>query len=194
MPKPTWHNRVKTAIMEMGEDYGYEAHTGIVYYKIGRNRFRYLPDVLWLYSSGNRFKPFVYVWEIESGWIDTKRICGDCILAFKMLPDNTTFFTLKGDSEFGRVLKKNVTMPTYWGTPTTYRKDYHRIMNLNATGVIVVTEKVGHETYWKRYVHAIANTTQFTGTCKMISVPRSCASVDDVKHRLAHLKDLRKVI
>jgi len=173
--------------------YRYEAQSGIVYYKIGREGFQYLPDVLWLYNDGNRFKPSVFVWEIESGWIDPRRICGDCILAFKMSPEYTTFFKPKEDTKYGKVLKKNVIMPTYWGRKRTYWKDYHREMNLNATHVILVTEQKGHEPYWQRYVHAIADTIQFKGTCDMISIPRSCDSVDDVRHRLAHLPFIRKV-
>jgi len=195
MPRPTWHQRVKNALMELGTDYGYEAQGGIVYYKLGRNRFEYHPDVLWLYNDGNRFKPSVFVWEIESRWVDLKKICGDCILAFMMLPEHAIFFKQKEKTEYGRVLKKNVTMPTYYGGErATYWKDYHRAMNLNATHVILVTEHVGYETYWQRYVHGIADAIQFRGTCDVISVPRSCASVDDVRHRLAHLKFLRQVV
>lgn len=194
MAKLTWHQRAKSAIMELGAQYGYEAQSGIVHYKIGRKRFRYLPDVLWLYNNGNRFKPSVFVWEIESGWIDPKRICGDCILAFKILPEYTTLFKPKEETNYGRVLKKDVTMSSYWGRRTTYRKDQYRAMNLNATHVILVTEKEGNEPYWRRYVHAIAETIQFNGRSDVISVPRSCASVDDVRHRLPHLKRLREVI
>jgi len=45
MGRHTWHSRVKNAIMELGSEYGYEPNSGIVYYKIGRNRFEYHPDV-----------------------------------------------------------------------------------------------------------------------------------------------------
>ena len=193
--RQTWHNRVKNAIVELGSEYGYEPNSGIVYYRIGRNRFEYHPDVLWLYKTNSRFKPSAFVWEIESRWVDLKKIAGDTILAFMMQQEHTTFFKQKDETEFGRTLKKNVNVPNYYGgIRATYYKDLHKELNLDATHVILVMEFEGYENYWQRYVHSIAYHVGFKGTCDVISVPRSCVSIDDVRHRLAHLKFLRKVI
>lgn len=195
MGRQAWHSRVKNAIMELGSEYGYEPNSGIVYYKIGRNRFEYHPDVLWLYKTNSRFTLSVFVWEIESRWVDLKKIAGDSILAFMMQSKHTTFFKQKDETEFGRTLKKNVDVPNYYGEiRATYYKDRHKELKLNATHVILVMEFEGHENYWQRYVHSIADHVGFHGTCDVISVPRRCVSIDDVRHRLAHLKFIRKII
>jgi hypothetical protein len=178
----------------LGTEWGYEPSGGIVYYKIRRNRFEYHPDVLWLYNCGNRFKPCAFVWEIESCWVDLKKIAGDTILAFMMQQEHTTFFKSKDETTFGRLLKSNVTVPAYHGGDrATYYKDWHKQMNLDATHVILVMEYEGDEDYWRRYVHSIANHVGFNGECDVISVPRGCVSIADVKHRLAHLKFLRQI-
>jgi len=194
VPKPKWHDRVINAIIEMGTDREFEAQSGIVYYKVRKNRFEYHPDVLWLYDDGNRFKPSAVVWEIESGW-DNKRIAGDSILAFMMLPDYTTFFKEKDQTKFGRVLKKDMVVTTYYGKRrATYYRDYHRMMNLNSTLVILIMQHKGYEDYWKRYINSIADYIGFKGNCDVISIPKSCDSVSYVKHRLAHLESLRRFI
>ena len=193
--RQTWHTRVKNAIIELGIERDYESSKGNVYYKIGKNRFEYHPDVLWLYEENNRYKPSAFIWEIESRWVDLKKIAGDTILAFMMKPEYTTFFKRKDKTKFGRVLKKDVIIPTYYGADrATYYKDCHKQMRLNATRVILVMEYEGYENYWQRYVHSIADHVGFNGECDVISVPRRCVSIDDVKHRLAHLKFLRQII
>ncbi len=191
-----WHPRVKNAIIELGLNRNiYEPSTGNVYYKIKNKRFEYHPDVLWLYNEGNRFKPSVFVWEIESGWVTLKKITGDTILALMMRPEYTTFYKIKDETKFGRVLKKDVKIKTYYGADrATYRRSYHKQMNLNATHFILVMEHEGYEEYWRRYVYSIAKHVGFNGKYDVISVPRSCASIDTVKHRLAHLEFLRQII
>lgn len=191
----SWHTRVKNAIVELGYERGYEPTSGNVYYKIRGNRFEYHPDVLWLYDRNNRFKPSAFVWEIESKWVDLKKIVGDTILAFMMRPAYTTFFSQKDEMKLGRVLKRDETIPTYYGAKrATYRKEEHRKMNLDATHFVLIMEHEGYEDYWRRYVHSIADHVRFEGECDVISVPRDCISADDVRHRLAHLKFLRKII
>jgi hypothetical protein len=192
--RPKWHSRVRNAIIELGKQNGYEPQRGIVYYRIGRRIFEYHPDVLWIYDQGNRFKPSVFVWEIESGW-DLKKIAGDTILSVIMLPQYTSFFKEKETTSFGRVLKKDVTMPSYRGPQrATYRKGLHRMMNLNATHIIVVTEHEGIEYYFQRYLHSMSDAVQYNGICDVVSVPHSCLSKKDVLHRLAHLKAVRKIV
>ncbi|MGA2522963.1 MAG: hypothetical protein ABSF65_02280 [Candidatus Bathyarchaeia archaeon] len=143
-----WHSRVINALLAIGLEYGFESSTGIVYYKIGRNRFEYHPDVLWLCNNDNRFKPNAYVWEIESRWGDLKRITGDSTLAFMMRPEYTTFFKRKEDTKFGRILKKDEKVLNYYGaTRATYHKNYHKKMNLNASCFMLVVEHQGNEEY-----------------------------------------------
>jgi len=194
--RPDWHTRVKKAIIELGLDRGiYEPCSGNVYYEVENNKFEYHPDVLWLYNEGNRFKPSVFVWEIESGWGDLKKISGTTILAFMMKTEHTTFFRRKDETKLGRILKEDVTISTYYGADrATYRKGFHKQMNLNATHFILVMEHEGYEEYWRRYVYSIAEHEGFNGESDVISVPTSCNSIGGVKHRLAHLKFLRQII
>ena len=198
MSKPgrkSWHNRVINALMKLGVEYGYEPSTGIVYYKIGKNRFEYHPDVLWLYNSNSRFKPSAFVWEVESRWVDLKKIAGDTILGYMMKPEHTSFFKQKEETSFGRTLKKNETILNYYGEKRAmYYRDYHKKMNLNATHLFLVMEFPGCEDYWQRYCHSIAEHIGFGGEFDVVSVPRSCDSIDDVRHRLAHLKLIRNTV
>lgn len=72
--------------MELGLEKGYKSGSGIVYYKIGRNRFEYHPDVLWLDAANSRYKPNAFVWEIESRGCMTKN---SFFHTYTFLRDNT---------------------------------------------------------------------------------------------------------
>jgi hypothetical protein len=67
--------------------------------------FEYKPDAVWLYNSNDAVR--AVIWEIESKWPDTKRICGDAVLAM-MIRSKHAFCYLTKDSdhlEHGTVLR-----------------------------------------------------------------------------------------
>jgi hypothetical protein len=89
-----WHRNAENALKQLGKNWKYlSLKPGRFHiWSSGQFRFEYKPDVSWLYKDGKGAR--VVVWEIESGYPDNKRICGDVVLA-AMLRRNNAFCYLK---------------------------------------------------------------------------------------------------
>jgi len=90
-----WHKNAIVAVVQLGNKHYEVMSPGSFHFWYGsRYIFEYKPDVVWLYREERVIK--AVVWEMESEWPDTKRICGDAVLASMVIPDNTYCFLSKG--------------------------------------------------------------------------------------------------
>jgi hypothetical protein len=92
-----WHKNAVKAVKKLGEDLKYlevVCPGSFHFWHAGQYIFEYKPDVVWLYHEKDVLK--AVIWEIESMWPDTKRICGDAVLASLIGTRNAYCFRPRG--------------------------------------------------------------------------------------------------
>jgi len=103
MPRLGWHKRVEESLEEVGEEWDYEILRPRVIHFHHHNyyQFEYHPYVCWLYRGRSLEEPNAIIWEIESGYPDFKRVCGDATLSGQVLPDYVECYPFREDTSFG---------------------------------------------------------------------------------------------
>jgi len=180
-----WHRNAENAVKQLGEDWKYlSLKPGRFHiWSSGEFRFEYKPDVSWLYKDREGAR--VVVWEIESGFPDNKRICGDAVLA-ALLKRNNAFCYLK-KSEYPQKLGPELRYdePSEWKSDKLIgRKGELRVSPEIAAFFLVVEKKYESEVEenTEPYVSAIKNKTDLLKGVKMhiCGIPRDL-KVEDMK-------------
>jgi len=193
MGRPGWHKRVEKAIERVGEDWGYEILRPRVIHTFhsGYDQFEYHPDVCWLYRGRRKNEPNAIIWEIESGYPNFKRICGDFILAAQVISEYAHCYPWKGKSAFGAELSEDMIYELS-GTKRReriYRKGERLLIRPNAKALFIVVEN--YEEDFQRYVHTFMKLTNLLQDVGVFSVPKKMYGYQ-VENRIRRLKHLRE--
>lgn len=191
MGRPVWHKRVEKALEKVGKDWGYEILRPRVIYFVrgGYAQFEYHPDVCWLYRGRKKEEPNAIIWEIESGYPDCKRICGDFILAAQVVPKYAHCYPWKGESMFGSELSEDMIyeLSGKERKEITYRKDERLLIRPNARALFIVVQNYKED--FQRYVHTIRKVTGFIDDTEVFSIPKKLYGYQ-VENRIRRLKHL----
>jgi hypothetical protein len=193
MGRPCWHRRVERVLERVGRDWGYEILRPRVIHFVhsGYAQFEYHPDVCWLYRGRKKDEPNAIIWEIESGYPDFKRICGDFILAAEVISKYVHCYPWKGESLFGLELSEDMIyeLSGKKRKKITYKKGERLLIHPNAEALFIVVEN--YEEDFRRYIHTIRKITGFIEDAEVFAVPKKLYGYQ-VENRIRRLKHLRE--
>jgi hypothetical protein len=189
MGKRSWHKKVEQALEKVGKDWRYQILRPRVIHFIyhGYAQFEYHPDVCWLYRGRNTEEPNAIIWEIESGYPDFKRICGDLLLAAKVMSKHAECYPWKDESGFGARLTEDRIYEL--GKKITYKKDERLLVRPNVKALFIIVEN--YEGDFQRYINTISKTMGLIEDATVFSVPRGL-KLSEVETRIRRLKHLRE--
>lgn len=193
MGRLSWHKRVETALEKVGKDWDYEILRPRVIHIIhgGYIQFEYHPDVCWLYRGRSREEPNAVIWEIESGYPDIKRVCGDVLLAGQVIPEYASCYPWKVRTRFGSELSEDVTyeLEGEKRREVTYRKYERTFIRPNAKALFIVVEN--YEEDFRRYVNTIKKITGLIEDTEVFSISKRLYR-PQIENRIRRLKHLRE--
>jgi len=193
MPRLGWHKRVEESLEEVGQAWNYEILRPRVVHFIRDKviQFEYHPDVCWLYRGPSKERPNAIVGEIESRHPDSKRVCGDTILAGQVVYKYAECYLFKEESRFGSELSEDVEVSMSGSTrrKVTYSKDERVLAKPNVQAFFLVVEDYKED--FERYVSTILEITGIVRDVQVFSLPRGLYKSQMI-NRLKRIKWLRE--
>jgi hypothetical protein len=182
-----WHRCAVEAVTNLGKKLGYlevMSPGSFHLWHAGRYIFEYKPDVVWLHPKKGVLR--AYVWEIESKWPDTKRVCGDAVLASLIKPGHAFCFLPKESpcEKYGVTLRSTETSDWTGRIIGEAGEDCRLSPELRAFFLLV--EEYETKRNARPYLEAIKDKTKLFSekTAKIMHLPALPLNVSSMMNRL----------